>query len=77
MVAPLQISKYGIYTFIKIRSQINFKPAFLSLKSFSEIEEGCDLLIATPGRLNDLYSRGIYDYTKVSFLTLDEADRKF
>lgn len=74
MVVPLQISKYGIYTFKKM-SQINFKPAFLSLKSFSEIEEGCDLLIATPGRLNDLYSRGIYDYTKVSFLTLDEADR--
>ena len=67
MAVPLQISKYGIYTFIKI--------SFLSLKSFSEIEEGCDLLIATPGRLNDLYSRGIYDYTKVSFLTLDEADR--
>lgn len=76
MVVPQQISKYGIYIFIRIRSQINFNtPAFLSLKSFSEIEEGCDLLIATPGRLNDLYSRGIYDYTKVSFLTLDEADR--
>lgn len=39
-----------------------------------EIERGCQLLVATPGRLVDLMERGIVGLDSVSYLVLDEAD---
>jgi ATP-dependent RNA helicase DDX3X len=40
-----------------------------------ELERGCDLLLATPGRLHDLIERGRIDMGEVFTLILDEADR--
>ena len=40
-----------------------------------EIRRGTDVLIATPGRLNDLMERGVVDLSHVGTLVLDEADR--
>ena len=40
-----------------------------------EIERGCDILIATPGRLSDLMERARVSLSCVHYLTLDEADR--
>lgn len=34
-----------------------------------------DIVVATPGRLNDLINEGSADLSKVSYLVLDEADR--
>lgn len=39
------------------------------------IEPGIDLLVATPGRLMDLYQAGILSLKKVKHLVIDEADR--
>ena len=40
-----------------------------------ELRGGTDVLIATPGRLNDLMDRGVVDLSDVKVLVLDEADR--
>ena len=41
----------------------------------NEIRRGTDVLIATPGRLNDLMNKGVIDLSGIKSLVLDEADR--
>ena len=42
-----------------------------------ELERGCDLLIATPGRLVDLIERGRLSMELIKFLCLDEVRISF
>ncbi|GLZ78988.1 RNA helicase [Actinorhabdospora filicis] len=39
------------------------------------LQRGVDVLVATPGRLRDLMSRGVADLTEVEVAVLDEADQ--
>ncbi|MCK3685922.1 DEAD/DEAH box helicase [Maribellus sp. YY47] len=39
------------------------------------LEQGVDVLVATPGRLMDLYRSGALTLKKVKYLVIDEADR--
>jgi len=41
----------------------------------ARLRRGVDILVATPGRLLDLMSRGCVDYRSLEVLVLDEADR--
>ncbi|KAJ3291661.1 DEAD-box ATP-dependent RNA helicase [Borealophlyctis nickersoniae] len=40
-----------------------------------ELDKGCDVLIGTPGRIQDFASRGKISFRKVKYLIMDEADR--
>eukprot|EP00929_Paragymnodinium_shiwhaense_P018630 TRINITY_DN12966_c0_g1_i2.p1 TRINITY_DN12966_c0_g1~~TRINITY_DN12966_c0_g1_i2.p1 ORF type:complete len:635 (+),score=108.29 TRINITY_DN12966_c0_g1_i2:173-2077(+) len=40
-----------------------------------ELGNGCDVIVATPGRLHDMHDRGILTLAFIQFLILDEADR--
>merc|ERR1712137_1029605 len=40
-----------------------------------ELSRGCDILIATPGRLSDTIDRGSISLELIQFFILDEADR--
>jgi ATP-dependent RNA helicase RhlE len=58
----------------KLRARVIFggvgeKPQIDGLRA------GCDILVATPGRLLDLANRGLANLTEVRHLVLDEADR--
>jgi ATP-dependent RNA helicase DDX3X len=40
-----------------------------------ELDNGCNILVGTPGRLLDLIDRGRISFSNIQFLILDEADR--
>ncbi len=40
-----------------------------------DLERGCDILVATPGRLVDFIERGRVTLSKVEYFVMDEADR--
>lgn len=47
------------------------------LEQFRELKAGCDIVVATPGRLIDLLKMKALTMLKATFLVLDEADRMF
>jgi ATP-dependent RNA helicase DDX3X len=46
-----------------------------ALPQLKQLAEGCELLVCTPGRLEDFLQRGVITMRQVRYLVLDEADR--
>lgn len=46
-------------------------------KQRTQLGEGVDLLIGTPGRLIDYFKQKVYDLRRTEILVIDEADRMF
>lgn len=72
----LQISDsfqaYGNY--LKLRTAVVFGGVSQN-PQVDRLKRGVDILVATPGRLNDLIGQGYIDLSNVQTFVLDEADR--
>lgn len=66
------VKEYSKYVNIKstvVFGGVNTKPQIATLK------KGVDILVATPGRLLDLYEQKAVSFKRIDVLILDEADR--
>lgn len=63
---------YG--AFLPVRSTVIFGGVGQA-PQVQALQKGVDVLIATPGRLNDLCNQGHIDLSKLEIFVLDEADR--
>ena len=63
---------YGRYTGLKTACVFG---GVSQAAQVNALQAGVDILVATPGRLNDLIGQGLCDLGTISIFTLDEADR--
>jgi ATP-dependent RNA helicase RhlE len=63
---------YGRY--LQLRTAVVFGGVGIN-PQIDQLRRGCDLLIATPGRLLDLSEQRALDLSRVGWFVLDEADR--
>jgi len=63
---------YGRY--LTVRTTVVFGGVSIN-PQIEALHSGCDLLVATPGRLLDLAERGVLELRSVACFVLDEADR--
>jgi ATP-dependent RNA helicase DDX3X len=57
-----------------LKSVVVYGGASIGLQ-LRDLERGCDILVATPGRLVDILERGRISVSQIRWLILDEADR--
>jgi len=61
--SEMELSIQAVYGGTDMREQIG------------SLSSGVDVVVATPGRLADLYTRGILNFKDLKVLVLDEADQ--
>jgi len=66
------VSTYGKH--LPLRSAVVFGGVKIN-PQMMKLRRGVDVLVATPGRLLDLYSQNAVKFTQLEVLVLDEADR--
>lgn len=66
------VRDYGKYE--EVRSAVVFGGVNINAQ-IMQMQHGVDVLVATPGRLLDLYGQGFVDFCDLEILVLDEADR--
>src|SRR6185503_17612315 len=62
---------YGAY--VRLRTEVVFGGVSIN-PQIDALRRGCDVLVATPGRLLDLAEEGALDLRRVGCFVLDEAD---
>ncbi len=72
----LQIGEsFAVYSkYLKLRSTVIFGGVGQA-PQVEAIKKGVEILIACPGRLNDLVGQGLVDLSSIEIFVLDEADR--
>ncbi len=66
------VATYGKH--LSLKSSVVFGGVKIN-PQIAKLRGGVDVLVATPGRLLDLYSQKAVDFSQVEVLVLDEADR--
>ena len=66
------VETYGKY--LPLKSAVVFGGVGIG-PQISKLGKGVDILVATPGRLLDLYNQGAVNFNQLEVLILDEADR--
>ncbi len=66
------VQDYGKY--VNLRSQVIFG-GVSERPQIDKLRHGCDILVATPGRLLDLAQQGAVSLSEIQVFVLDEADR--
>ena len=66
------VQDYGKY--VNLRSQVIFG-GVSERPQIDKLRQGCDILVATPGRLLDLCEQKVVSLSEVQVFVLDEADR--
>ncbi|WP_025820844.1 DEAD/DEAH box helicase [Shewanella marina] len=66
------VTQYGAQ--LPLRSTVVFGGVSIG-PQISKLSRGVDILVATPGRLMDLYQQGAVKFDRLEILVLDEADR--
>jgi len=78
MVPTRELAAQVAQVFTDISGDIRVMSAFGGTpvkKDIARLEKGVDVVVATPGRLADLFERGVLELANISILILDEADR--
>jgi ATP-dependent RNA helicase RhlE len=66
------VATYGKY--LQLRSTVVFGGVKIN-PQMMKLRQGADVLIATPGRLLDLFNQNAINFSRLEVLVLDEADR--
>ena len=74
LAAQVQDSVMTYGKFLKLRSAVVFGGVKIN-PQMMQLRRGVDVLVATPGRLLDLYQQNAIRFNDIEILVLDEADR--
>lgn len=74
LAAQVQENVFKYSRHQKLTSQVVFGGVKVN-PQMMKLRKGCDVLVATPGRLLDLYQQNAIKFDQLEVLVLDEADR--
>ena len=74
LAAQVEQSVTGYGEYLPFRSLTIFGGVSINVQK-KKLRNGCDIIVATPGRLLDHMQQGTVDLSEIQILVLDEADR--
>ena len=74
LAAQIQENVLNYSRYLDLNSAVVFGGVKIN-PQMMQLRKGCDVLVATPGRLIDLFNQRAVNFSQVEVLVLDEADR--